>query len=437
MTKHTVTIAKYEDSSSIEKLITDSGIFDSLKPGEKVFLKPNIVFWSDKTIFPKWGVLTTTRVIEGVVKGLVDRGITDITVGEGIVTLDPKNTESARHAFKTLGYDDMKERYGIDVINVMEEPYEKIDVEGSAIHVNRQAVESDCIINLPVMKTHAQTVVSLGMKNLKGLMNVASRKKFHSPEEHTSLEKMISRLYRALPRMVAVIDGIYTLERGPGPDGKARRSDILVASDDPLSADMAGAKVLGYEPGKVPHLVHAAEAEGRPVDFSDIEFRGVPVDEATAFHDYDFPYNEDGSLHRKMEKMGVQGLTYWKYDDTMCTYCSFVNGAVLSAIMLAWKGEAWDKVEILTGKKMRPTPGMNRTVLLGQCMYNLNKDDPNIKELHAIKGCPPDPADAVKALHDAGIPVEPAIFLNLEGAFGFFMGKYKDKPEFDESFFTV
>lgn len=34
----------------------------------------------------------------------------------------------------------------------------------------------------------------------------------------------------------------------------------------------------------------------------------------------------------------------------MCTYCSIVNGLMLSAIRFAWKGEPWDDVEILLSR---------------------------------------------------------------------------------------
>jgi hypothetical protein len=43
----------------------------------------------------------------------------------------------------------------------------------------------------------------------------------------------------------------------------------------------------------------------------------------------------------------------------------------------------------------------------------------------------------VKALHQAGIEVNPTIFEHMDKAPGFFMGKYEGKPEFEESFFTV
>jgi Ni,Fe-hydrogenase III small subunit len=110
---------------------------------------------------------------------------------------------------------------------------------------------------------------------------------------------------------------------------------------------------------------------------------------------------------------------------------------VLTAINIAWKGKPWDKVEILTGKTMKPTPGMNKTVLLGKCMYKANKDHPDIKEMIPVKGCPPNPEHVVKALHQAGIDVDAGLFKNMDHLPGFFMSKYKNKSEFDENFFKV
>ena len=46
-------------------------------------------------------------------------------------------------------------------------------------------------------------------------------------------------------------------------------------------------------------------------------------------------------------------------------------------------------IEVLNGKIMKPTPGMKKTILFGQCMYKLHKDNPDINQMIAIKGCPP------------------------------------------------
>ena len=121
----------------------------------------------------------------------------------------------------------------------------------------------------------------------------------------------------------------------------------------------------------------------------------------------------------------------------MCTYCSAVNGVVLSAIRSAWKGDDFDKVEVLTGKMMAPTPGMNKTILLGKCMFMAHRKNPDIKEMIPVKGCPPDPMDIVDAFHKAGIPIDPMMFKHIDQLPGFFMARYKDKKEYDESFFRV
>jgi hypothetical protein len=110
---------------------------------------------------------------------------------------------------------------------------------------------------------------------------------------------------------------------------------------------------------------------------------------------------------------------------------------ILFAIGQAWKGKPWDSVEVLTGKAMKPTAGRKKTILIGKCMYEANRDHPHIQEMIAVKGCPPPPKSVVKALHRAGIEADPAIFEHMDKAPGFFMGKYEGKPEFDEAFFTV
>ena len=67
----------------------------------------------------------------------------------------------------------------------------------------------------------------------------------------------------------------------------------------------------------------------------------------------------------------------------------------------------------------------------------ISKDNPNIKEMIAIKGCPPQPKSIIKAFHQAGIEVDPAIIENYDTAPGFFMKRYEGKPEFEEALFTV
>ena len=438
MSKSVVAIVRYEKPlESVRKAVELCRGLDHLPAGARVFIKPNIVFWPRKVAFPKWGVITTSRMVEDAVVLLKERGIDQITIGEGMV-VQAKDRETPAHAFESLGYQRLNKRYGVRAINVFEREFREVELgNGDTLKFNADILDSDFVVDIPVLKTHAQAVVTLGIKNLKGMIDINSRKKCHNADPKKDLNYWVARLADPMPPILTLLDGIYTTERGPSFDGRVRRSNIIVASTDILSADMVGATVLGYEPSHIPHLIHAAKNRSRPCDLSEVEVVGEKVEAVASRHRYNFPYNKDGSLPLPMEKMGIKGLSYREYDLTLCTYCSAINGVVLAAIAMAWKGEPWDDVEVLTGKSMQPTPGKKKTILFGKCMYQLHKDNPDIKEMIAIKGCPPQPRSIVKAFHQAGIEINPDIIENAEAAPGFFMKRYEGKPEFEEKHFTV
>jgi len=437
--KKKVAIVRYEKPfESVRKAVELCDGLGGLSADAKVFIKPNVVFWTRFANFPKWGVITTSRVVEDMVVLLKERGIQKIVIGEGIVLHDPKDTETAKHAFESLGYNKLRDRYGVEVINIHERPFKKVTFEdGVSLNFNGDFLDSDFVVDLPVLKTHAQTVVTLGIKNIKGTLNVNSRKKCHNADPERDLNYHVAKFMEICPPCFVLLDGIYTNERGPGFDGKMRRSNVLVASPDLFSADKVGARVLGFDVWEVPHLVHAAQNSGRPVDLSDVDIVGEAIEEVAIKHQYSFPYTEDGALPVPMKRMGIEGLSYRKYDLTMCTYCSSLNGIVLTAIAQAWKGQPWDDVEVLTGKSMKPTPGKKKTILLGKCIYQANKDDPNINELIAVKGCPPSTKRIVEAFNEAGIPISHDIFEAREKVPAFFMKKYEGRAEFDEAFFKI
>lgn len=439
MSDYTAAIVRYEKPlDSVRRAVELCIGFKECRPGSKVFIKPNIVLWTREVLFPKFGVITTSRVVEDIVVLLKEHGVDDITIGEGSVTRLPKDRETAVHAFTSLGYKTLEKRYGVKCRNIFERPFEEVDLGGGVVlNYNADALNSDFVVNLPVLKTHAQTTVSVGIKNLKGLIDIESRKKCHNADPEKNLHYHIARLADKLPPSLTLVDGIYTLERGPSIDGKAHRSNILVASTDVLSADLTGSRLLGHDPADVPHLVQAAKNRNRPHDLSDVEVMGERIEDLAKWHMPAPDYNDDGTLPLPLAKMGIQGLYYHKYDLTMCTYCSGINGAILSAIAMAWKGEPWDEVEVLTGKAMVPTPGKKKTILVGQCMYQANKDHPHINELIAIKGCPPQPKTVVKAFRQAGIELDPGIFDNIEQLPAFFNRKYEGKPEFEEAHFQI
>jgi hypothetical protein len=47
-------------------------------------------------------------------------------IGEGITLSDRRDRETPAHAFETLGYNRMKQKYGVEAVNLFERPYEKV-----------------------------------------------------------------------------------------------------------------------------------------------------------------------------------------------------------------------------------------------------------------------------------------------------------------------
>ncbi len=439
MNKPVVAVVKYETPlDSVQKTVELCQGLDNLPANASVFIKPNIVYWTMAAVFPKWGVITTSRVVEDMVILLKEHGVKNITIGEGSVTMKPDDTQTIAHAFEYLGYGRLKQRYGVNYVNVFERPFEKLDLgDGIELSFNTDILESDFVVNLPVLKTHAQTIVSLGIKNLKGVIDIPSRKKCHNADPGKDLNFMVARLSDKMPPMFTLIDGIYANERGPAMDGRIVRTNLLIGSGDVLAADFVGAKILGYLPSDVPHLLHAAGNHDRKPDLSDIEVTGENIEDVSTHLQYDFPYNKEGTLPLPLEMKGIKGISYRKYDLSMCTYCSGLNSVILTAIATAWKGEPWDSVEVLTGKNMAPLPDSKKIILLGKCMCKLHKDNPNIKDMIRVNGCPPQPGAIVKAFHKAGIDINPGMIENMDQLPGFLMQRYQKRPEFDESFFKA
>ncbi|MCX7823557.1 MAG: DUF362 domain-containing protein [Syntrophobacterales bacterium] len=435
----TVGISRYERPyESLRIAVERAGGLPKISPGSRVFIKPNIVTWVPGGVFPKWGVITTSRIVEDVVRILKEGGFEHIKIGEGIVYGGLLRDGITKEAFQTLGYYHLKRRYGIETIDLFEGPFKRVQIaDGISLNFSVEALESDLIVDIPVLKTHAQTVVSLGIKNLKGLIDIPSRKRCHSKNGKGDLHFYVGRLFIGLPPIWTVIDGIFSNERGPGFDGTARRTNLIIVSHDVFSADKVGSTILGYPPSDVPHLVHASKVLGRPIDLSDVQVVGEDLNNLISFHKYSFDYNRDNSLPAVMDRMGIRGLSYWKYDETLCTYCSFLNGAILTAIAKAWAGTPWDEVEVLTGKVMKPSGTKKHTILLGKCMSRLHRNNSTISHPIFVKGCPPKPDEVVKAFREVGIHLDGALLEHPEGYVSRFLKKYEGREDFSEEFFRI
>ncbi len=70
-------------------------------------------------------------------------------------------------------------------------------------------------------------------------------------------------------------------------------------------------------------------------------------------------------------------------------------------------------------------------------MYKAHKDNPAIRELIAVKGCPPQPKALLHALRRAGIAADAGLFEKMDELPGLFASRYAGRPEFEEGHFRA
>lgn len=436
-----VAVVKYEKPyDSLHKAIDLCNGFEKLTKYSRVFIKPNLVVWHKGVNFPKYGVLTTARLIEDCVVLLKEHGVKDIAIGEGSVELEKTSESIVDLAAKGMGLEMLAKRYGVKIIDVLKSVFVKVAVDDVKISINKEAMESDFLIDMPVLKTHSQAKVSLGIKNLKGLININSRKIFHNADPNTNLDFYLSKLPDIISPSLIITDGIYTLERGPLYNGRAHRSNMIIATKDLISADLVGSTILGIDPADIPYIKQAAARKRRKYDLSDIKILGgLDIKKILMPHRWEFLQGESGDLPVSFERAGIKGIRFPEQDKTICTYCSvFINYVVLGIFMSKNKDRPFNDIEILDGKIQEPTGKHKHTILVGQCQVNKNGKNPLINNCVKIKGCPPKKEDFLKAYKEVGIEL-PDNFIEWmdKSPELLHMKKYTNSPDFEPSFYKI
>ncbi|MBI5118678.1 DUF362 domain-containing protein [Candidatus Poribacteria bacterium] len=377
--KAIVSIVRYEDISSVAKAIDLCDGFKNLKATCRVLLKPNVVT-AGRGFIPPFGTVTTTKVIEGTIRALKDFGVSDISIGEGTV-LDELGANTMK-AFKWIQVDRLAKRYGIKLIDFNGGPHKKIQSEDVPINIAEAALDTDFFINLPVLKTHSDTRVSLSGKNLKGCMSMASKKYFHGPDE--TLHYRISRLMEMVPQHLVIIDGIYVMDKGPDATvGTAYPRGVLVASTDFLAADATGVRLLGGEPTEAEHIRLYAERHGRMNIMKQpeaIEIRGERVEDHAKF----LPWKVKPGFD--LLASGHTGIEIRVNTSTMCSGCDANLKGPTMLLAALCRNKNFHGLRIIAGKNLRDEQNSPRTILFGNCPIKENK---HLDKAKRLEGCPP------------------------------------------------
>lgn len=224
-----------------------------------IIIKPNLVEVPFRTA--KGSVLTDPRILEALISLLKDYGVPDIIVAEGR-SVNLKHAESSTiEAFQNSGLGDAVRRAGGRLIGWDVEPFVTTEVPNgevfSEVRVPKSILESDYFINVPKLKTHCQTEITVAIKSMQGVFDVADKILFHNEAFPWKMVDMI----KAVKPNLNIVDGIIAGE-GYGPIYTTPvEMNVVIASEDLVATDVVSGLVMGIDPIEVP-ITRLAAAEG-------------------------------------------------------------------------------------------------------------------------------------------------------------------------------
>lgn len=222
--------------------------------GDRVAIKPNLTF----PHFRK-GVMTNPEAIEALVIYL--KNFTDqITICEA--DSGGYNRFSMDEVFAATGLREIAQRYGVKLVNLsnvksrsikFRRDFRKLTVPLPTMLLD----ETDLFITMPVPKVHANTGISLSLKNQWGIIQQPELRL----KLHPFFNSVIYHINKALPRAISVVDGKYGLTRNGPMLGDAFELNWLVIGDNLFATDEIVCRMMGFQPSSIPHLSYALRRE--------------------------------------------------------------------------------------------------------------------------------------------------------------------------------
>jgi len=271
--KRRVFVKKIEHSlqSAVWESMKGAGLTKRLKNSCRIVLKPNFTY-----PYYKLGVTTSPHVIRETVK-ILRKYTSFIAIVE---TDGGYGAWRAEEAFNGHGLYELRDEYGIEIVNLNYEPRELISFRsGRQTHQlplpTRLLHETDLIIMMPVPKIHCMTGLTLSYKNQWGCVPDIMRL-----GRHYIFDDAIVAINQALKPAV-LADGTYFLDRNGPMDGDPIRMDLIIAATDAGAFDRYVAELMGISWRSIRHLRRAVELGDMPSDLKDIEYNVRPEEART------------------------------------------------------------------------------------------------------------------------------------------------------------
>lgn len=245
---------------AIESAFEYAGITANLRRSDRVAIKPNLTF----PVF-RPGVMTNPEAIAATLDHL-KQYTNHITICES--DSGGYNRFSMDDVFRATGIADLARRYGVRVVNLSHERSRDIIVR---THLRSLRVplpclltdETDLFITMPVPKVHANTTISLAVKNQWGVIQ-EPRVRLRL---HPYFKYVIHAVNKAMARTAVIVDGKFGLTRNGPMRGDVLELNWLACADNVFHADACIARIMGFDPEKIDYLKYAFVRERiRPED---------------------------------------------------------------------------------------------------------------------------------------------------------------------------
>ncbi len=161
------------------------------------------------------------------------------------------DTDTAAHmhtdvSFKILGIEKLAKKYKVNLIGLTKSKFKVVPYDGIVLHhlkVSETLLDADCIVTLPIMKTHGLSRITFAIKNQWGCIH-DMRHNFH-----LVLAKALADVNMFFkPKLTfAVGDALVAME-GTGPKtGTPIEVGHIFASHDLVAMDALAATVMGLD----------------------------------------------------------------------------------------------------------------------------------------------------------------------------------------------
>lgn len=347
------------DAGSIERAVREavslSCDFVELCRGRRVVLKPNVYCPSPAP------TTTDPRVIAALVRLAYASGARLVTVAEGrsiSTSLFRKHANTTRACFEAVGMNRAAIDNGAEVAYLEEDEFVEVPCPEARIlktaHVARTIAEAETLINVPVLKNHSLTLVTLGVKNLHGV--VSDQDKLFAHDYRRIPAKLVDILRTCRPALT-VIDGVRGQEGDHADLGAPVDTGVIISGTDTVAVDAVGGEIMGLENLEV-DTTRIAHEQGLGVgDITNVQVYGVNIDTVRrTFARPDIEISEER----------FPGIRVFAGD--YCKGCEYYVRRGIDRLVEAGVLDPSDTLTLVFGKEPAVSPEIEgRVCILGDC----------------------------------------------------------------------